>query len=311
MFHVEQFVMKASFSHCPVCNSARIENVLDTNDFFLTKENFSIFHCNDCGINFTNPRPSSDIIGEYYKSEEYFSHNDSKKSLTSGIYYLVRKINLKLKFQIVKRNSQGKSLLDIGCGTGEFLNYCKSNGKVVRGVEPGEGARNFARSAYSIDVSASLQEIVAIERFDVVTMWHSLEHIADLHGTIARIRELLKENGLLLIAVPNFKSWDALHYGLFWAGYDVPRHLYHFSKESLAGLLQGYGFSLINTIPQQFDAFYVSLLSERYKRGKTGYLKAFINGLRSNYQAGRGTNGYSSQIYLFKRTEAQSNFNNV
>jgi SAM-dependent methyltransferase len=202
----------------------------------------------------------------------------------------------------VTRFSKPGSLLDIGCGTGEFISFCQKKGMAVTGMEPGEKARKFANSQHQLHIAASLEELKGKEtKYSVITLWHVLEHIHRLNDSLELIKGLLAERGTLIIAVPNCRSADARKFGAFWAAYDVPRHLYHFDKDTLTRLLRNHGFSVQTVLPQTLDAYYVSLLSEKYRSGASGYLKAFFSGFSSNLKGRNRDYGYSSQIFIAHR----------
>ncbi len=272
-------------------------------DYFLTKEEFNIVKCQDCGFLFTNPYPDLDRLGEYYKSEEYISHSNTKKGLFSSLYQFVRSYTLRKKFEMIRSYKRSGSILDIGCATGEFLNVFKTAKWETEGIEPDADARKMAVENYGLKVGeeSEIQHIES-ESKDIITMWHVLEHVPDLNQRIKDLSRILKADGTIFIAVPNYKSYDAECYGKHWAAYDVPRHLYHFSQESMTKLLAKYDLLLQDTLPMKFDSFYVSLLSEEYKNGKKSFPKAFINGLKSNWKAGN-SGEYSSLIYVVKKTE--------
>ncbi|MEI6898403.1 MAG: class I SAM-dependent methyltransferase [Bacteroidota bacterium] len=286
---------------CPACDESQFKDFLNCKDNFLTREEFSIQECLHCGLRFTNPRPAANEIGPYYESPDYIAHDAGKGTLIESVYKFVRKIALKGKFNVIKENTQGQNLLDIGCGTGEFLRFCQSQGLKVMGIEPSPKARNFAKQKYQLEVFEESQlELLPEASFDVITMWHVLEHVHNLNERFAQIQRLLKPGGTLLIAVPNSNSWDASFYRQFWAAYDLPRHLYHFTPHTLQTLLQKKQFTLARTIPLQFDAFYISLLSGKYRSGSQNYIKAIVNGFRSNIFATSHEKNYSSLIYLCK-----------
>lgn len=244
------------------------------------------------------PQPNAAELPKYYESQAYISHTDTKKGLRSFLYQLVKKWTLKQKVKLIfDLNGTTGSLLDIGSGTGDFLKTAKKSGWNVFGIEPNENAAALS-SEKGIEITHSLDDFEG-KQFDVVTLWHVLEHIPDLEKTIFDLSKLVKPNGILLIAVPNFKSFDAKHYGKFWAAYDVPRHLWHFSKEAVQRLFSK-NFEMKYIKPMIFDSFYVSLLSENYKTGNKFSLRALWIGFKSNLLAKR-TKEYSSHIYCFNR----------
>lgn len=240
-------------------------------------------------------------LGAYYKSENYISHTDGNRNWFEKIYQFVKKYTIRKKWQLIKKlqtNSRLK-VLDIGCGTGDFLKYAKDSGMLVQGIEPDESARNLCEQK-GIAVSKSLHEITEGE-FNVITLWHVLEHVKDPNVYFEFFKEKLAVNGTLLIAVPNFRSYDAQYYKEYWAAWDVPRHLWHFSKKTMKKLGTEHGFDLMHIKPMYFDSFYVSLLSESYKNGSKNILKAFYIGLKSNWKGNR-TKEHSSHIYIFKKS---------
>lgn len=293
--------MFEKIAKCPVCRDTEYSNFLICKDHLVSGESFALSKCAQCGFIFTNPRPDKQEIGRYYRSDQYISHQGKANSLINVLYMLARVFTLRSKYRLVRRLSKGRYILDVGCGTGDFLAHCRKKGWEVAGVEPDEQARSRAESVPGIRVRGSLQAMDQGEKYDIVTMWHSLEHIHDLNGTLDRLHGLLAKKGVLLIAVPNHLSLDAVIYGEHWAAWDVPRHLYHFSPDTLRQLLQRHGFKLKKTVPMRLDAYYVSLLSEKYKSGRASFLKAIINAYKSNYYAKKNRNLYSSLIYIFTR----------
>jgi len=287
--------------HCPVCKKQNFSKYLDCKDHFLTEEEFAIIECDNCHLRFTNPRPTEIDLPSYYKSEEYISHSNAKGGLVNRIYHKVRNYTIKKKYSIVEHNSHGKNILDIGCGTGELLNYFKLKAWNTRGVEPDPDARKLAIDNYQLNISDfdSLLD-KGDSSFDVITMWHVLEHVWDLQSYLDGIKNLLNDNGTFIVAVPNSNSWDAKHYKSMWAAYDVPRHLYHFSQESMNELMESANFKLHKIVPMKFDSYYISLLSEKYKTGKQNILKGFFNGLYSNFYARLNQNNFSSLIFIYK-----------
>lgn len=270
---------------------------LECKDFTVSKTVFNVQKNEEFDLLVTTPVPEN--LGEFYESEDYISHTDSSKSLFDKVYQFVKNIALKRKLNLINSfNTNSKSILDVGAGTGDFLQTCKNNSWKVFGTEPNQGARNLA-SQKGITLHENLTDL-SNQKFDVITLWHVLEHVDNLFEIIEQLNNLLNENGRLVIAVPNHKSYDANHYKEFWAAYDVPRHLWHFSQTSITKLFSKSNFKLDKTLPMKFDAYYVSLLSEKYKSGKMKPISAFYRGWLSNLKA-KSTSEYSSLIYVLKK----------
>ncbi|MCK0130381.1 class I SAM-dependent methyltransferase [Flavobacteriaceae bacterium F08102] len=265
-------------------------------DHSVSKESFTLVYNEVLSLYKTDPVPKD--LASYYESDEYISHTDSKKTIIEFIYQTVRRVTLRQKLRLINRVAIQKSVLDIGCGTGDFIKVCENAGWNAVGIEPHEGARKIAQNKCNGTVHASIEHIET--QFDVVTMWHVLEHVVDLEYYLEQLTRLVKPKGSLIIAVPNYRSDDAKHYGAYWAAYDVPRHVWHFSQESIQQLFKERPFTLVETRGMKFDAFYVSLLSEKYKNGKGNFLNAFWQGFRSNWRARRSSE-YSSLIYVLKK----------
>ncbi|OXA79381.1 Methyltransferase domain-containing protein [Flavobacterium aquidurense] len=274
------------------------KHFLTVKDHSVSKEIFELYHDETLDMLITSPQPALENLGRYYESEDYISHTDNKRSLFEKAYHFVKNIALKNKLNLINSQQPHKGrILDIGAGTGDFLLTAKNDGWETVGVEPSERAKNIA-----IQKGISfVNEIDALENnsFDVITMWHVLEHVPNLELQIKELKRLLKPTGTLIVAVPNFKSYDAKHYAAFWAAYDVPIHFWHFSKKAIQSLFEKEDMKLEKVLPMKFDSFYVSLLSEKYKTGKMNYIKAFFVGLKSNLKAS-STKEYSSHIYVIK-----------
>jgi ubiquinone/menaquinone biosynthesis C-methylase UbiE len=270
----------------------------------VSGESFPVWECEDCTLRFTQDIPDPGHIGDYYRSESYISHSDQAPGMINQVYRLVRKRTLASKRKLVIKTSglSGGRLLDIGAGTGAFANEMKrKNGWDVTGLEPDPGARQVALSNYALELQEAASLFSMPERsFDVITMWHVLEHVHDLHGYMDKLRLLLKETGFLFIAVPNYTAKDSAIYGSAWAAYDVPRHLYHFSPASMKTLVSRHRFVMETEKPMWFDGFYISMLSSKYKNRRTNFPAAFINGLRSNFAALGNVEKCSSVTYVLK-----------
>lgn len=270
-------------------------------DHSVSNEFFELLYNSDLDILETSPQPQGDKLSEYYKSEDYISHTDTKRNVLEKVYHFIRTIALKRKLALINSfKTESKILLDIGCGTGDFLKTAQNAGWQITGIEPSEEARKIANDKTDNSVF-EIEELTQLKpkSFDVITLWHVLEHLPDLEMHTAIFKRLLKPNGRLIIAVPNYKSYDALHYKNFWAAFDAPRHLWHFSQDGIKRLFEKEKFKVDAIHPMKFDAFYVSLLSEKYKSGFMNPFKAFWIGLRSNTKAKR-TGEYSSLIYVLK-----------
>ena len=290
-----------TLTNCPICNSTKFDHIITCNDYTVSQNPFNIVGCKQCSFRFTNPRPTNDNLPEFYKSINYISHSDTKKGFVSQVYHFVRKYTLNQKLKLLKANVAVGNLLDYGCGTGTFLKQANAKGWNSFGTEPDEGARELSNSNKRL-AFGNKQELNAFDpliTFNAITLWHVLEHVTDLPETLNFFKQKLNQNGALIIAVPNYNSYDAKHYKAHWAAYDLPRHLYHFEAKTISQLLAKYGFALHETYPMKFDSFYVSMLSEKYLSGRINYLKALLVGLRSNLKAKKATD-YSSVIYVFK-----------
>ena len=291
-----------SYQRCPVCDSTSIQQVLTAKDHTVTAESFSIWQCAHCSLRFTQDVPASDAIGRYYKSENYISHSETNKGIVNWLYLRVRKFTLSSKrnFVVDKTGIKSGSLLDIGAGAGAFLHHMQQHGWSVEGVEPDDQAIQRAASEYGLQLKPASQLFSLGKNFDAITMWHVLEHVHDLHGYINHIKNICKPEGRIFIAVPNYTSYDAVHYGSSWAAYDVPRHLYHFSPASMQELMKKHGCTIEQIQPMWFDSFYVSLLSEKYTSGHSNLFKGFWHGLKSNIKALSNKRKASSIIYVIR-----------
>lgn len=283
---------------CAVCGSENSEQVLSPIDHTVSKQVFPIRSCLDCGFWWTSNIPLEKEIGGYYQSEEYVSHSNSSKGLINYLYLKVRSFTLKQKMRWIHKRINKGVLLDIGSGTGHFLKQAKESGWEVRGLEPDAQARKIAKSINGLDLEP-IESLYTSENgaYDVLTMWHVLEHVYHLEEDVNQLSKLIKSGGFIYIAVPNRNSYDAKYYGANWAAYDVPRHLYHFREKDVIALMERNELIHCETIPMRFDSYYVSMLSEKIKGGSL--LKALWIGLKSNWHAKKF--GYSSQVYVFRK----------
>lgn len=298
------------YTHCPVCEHHDIRALFKAKDYTVSGNYFPIWSCSRCNALFTQDIPAENEIGAYYRSDTYISHSDTRKGLVNRLYHSIRSITLQSKYKTVCGETglaKGR-ILDIGCGTGAFLDIMKRRGWDCTGLEPDDQAREKAKELYGLEARPS-QELFQLppDSYDSVTMWHVLEHVHELHKYLDRIRDLLTSNGKLFIAVPNHTSADAAHYRTYWAAYDVPRHLYHFSPGCMKQLMERHGMQVRTVLPMWFDSFYVSMLSEGYQETKPAFLrpiKGAFQGALSNMAALGNREKCSSLIYVIGKKPA-------
>ncbi|MDR0560061.1 MAG: methyltransferase domain-containing protein [Prevotellaceae bacterium] len=288
---------------CPVCGASVGNALLQCKDMSVSNEIFDICLCNSCLFAFTFPQPKPENIGKYYNTEDYISHTDTRKGIVNKLYHIVRKRNIENKLHIVNSlNTGSKNLADIGCGTGYFLDKCLKNAWNVEGAEPDGNARKIAETRINKAVFSSIDGLEKSgKKFDVITLWHVFEHLHDINASLQQLKQLIEPTGRLVLALPNHTSFDAEHYRAYWAGYDVPRHLSHFSPKSIQLLAEKHQLKLEKIIPMKYDAYYISMLSEGLKGA--GKIKSLYSGLKyglmSNCKA-RKSGNYSSLIYVLK-----------
>lgn len=280
---------------------SKTKHFITVKDYSVSDETFELYIDRQMDLLITTPKPEEKELFRYYESENYISHTDGKRSLFEKVYHFVKNIALKNKLKLInKEQPQQGRLLDIGAGTGDFLVLAKKNNWNTVGIEPNEKAKQIAIDK-GVDFVSSVKELEDYS-FDIITMWHVLEHVPNLEEQIAELKRIVKPSGTIIIAVPNFKSFDASYYGKFWAAFDVPRHLWHFSKKAIKVLFQRENLNVIKVLPMKWDSFYVSLLSEKYKTGKMNYCKAFYIGWISNRKAKKNKE-YSSHIYVINNSK--------
>lgn len=289
---------------CPLCGGKHLEHAITCTDHYASGEQFSLYRCEDCGFIFTQDAPVEAEIGRYYETPDYISHSDTHKGLMNRVYHRVRKYMLSRKAKLIKRTSglSKGSLLDIGTGTGYFSNEMKERGWRVKAIEKNARARAFAKEHFELEVDAEdALAGYADDSFDVITLWHVMEHLEPLNETWKKLAQLLKERGVLIVAVPNPNSYDAGKYKEWWAAYDVPRHLWHFTPSAMQQFGVKHGFKLAEQHPMPFDAFYVSMLTEKYKGSRLAFLKGMWTGLLAWFSSLAKAERSSSMIYVFRK----------
>ena len=293
-----------SYQTCPCCGSKNISAVLSVKDYTVSQVTFQVFECADCTLRFTQDIADEANIGKYYQSENYISHSDTHEGIINKLYHYVRSITLRNKYKIVCTQTKKTtgSLMDIGAGTGAFANFMKTAKWTVTGLEPDITARTVAYNKFQLELKSPAELFNLPENsFDAITMWHVLEHVHNLDGYMNAFGKLLKQEGKLFIAVPNYTSYDASVYKEYWAAYDVPRHLYHFSPTSIKLLANKHNLNVIAIKPMWYDSFYISMISEQYKNRKGNLISAFFVGLISNIKTLANPQKCSSLIYIMSK----------
>ena len=298
-----EHVAQETLSACPICADPDIVPEGEVKDHHLSQEVFRLSACTACGFVFTSPRPDQAHIGGYYSSDNYISHSNSAATLSDRLYQVARNWALRKKHRMVRCYKPGGRLLDVGCGTGSFLGYMQERGYQAAGVEPSDRARAIVNQAHPESAVPTMAELDRSQPFEVVTLWHVLEHLPDLQDAFREFNSLLRPAGHLFIAVPDRTSWDRSHYGPIWAAWDVPRHLSHFRPKDIEALMAQHGFKLVSTRRMWMDAPYICMLSERYRgRGPLmSLVLGIIKGSWSNLVAlvlGRST---SSTLFIGRK----------
>jgi len=292
------------YNSCPLCRSESLEEYLLTADHFLSGENFSLVKCPACGLVITQDHPNELEAGHYYESEGYISHNDEARGFAASVYRIARKFMLRRKYAMICQAAGIKigKLLDIGSGTGHFLSVMNQKGWTVTGIEVNEKAREYSRQKFGLEVFGGMENTVRDRGpFDIITLWHVLEHFQDPFSYMTEISRLLAKDGMLLIALPNCSSSDALHYGEFWAAWDVPRHLWHFTPDVFKIFAEKNGFNLRSVKPLPLDVFYISVLSERYRKSSFPFIKGIFRGVWLILAGSLNNKKSSSLIYFLTK----------
>ena len=290
-----------NIQNCPVCGSPHSTLKLKAKDYTVSNEMFHIVTCDSCQLIYTNPRPAANEASPYYQASAYISHSDTSEGIVNKLYHAIRRITLKSKTNWIEPEKRGtRELLDVGCGNGHFLAAAKDKGWNITGLELDPETANRAAKLTGITIAPSLKEIAPEKQFQVVTLWHVLEHVYELDEYFHFFKNRIASDGKLLLALPNPASFDANYFKEYWAAYDVPRHIYHFTPATISALAAKYGFKLKTSRGLIFDSFYISLLSNEYKTGNKRLVPSFIIGFISNLRAMLGKPNYSSNLYLFE-----------
>lgn len=288
---------------CPVCNGQTLRHFLNVKDYYFTLEPFTLIQCLQCEVLITAPQPVPLKLGKYYNPDNYDSYDSgSKTSLFSKLYRLVRKYTIRYKYHLIeKRIGTVGHMLDIGCGTGEILAYSSKKGWVTTGIEPAEKPRILAQNRYGLDIVADIGLLDSNIKYDVISLWHVFEHFSDPLNKFSQIIRLLNKDGFIFIAVPDYNSYDARHYKEYWAAYDVPRHLFHYTEKTIRHIASLNKMVLVATKKLYADAFYISMLSEQYRHKRARIVCSIFIGLVSNVKSLRKTHPASSQVYILRK----------
>ena len=173
---------------------------LKVKDHSVSGEEFHLIYDEQLDMLVTEPQPHKDVLGNYYESEDYISHTDGKRNIFEKAYHIVKSIALKKKLKLINSfKTEDKLLLDVGCGTGDFLQISQANNWEVSGIEPNEKARSIANEKTDNSVY-EIEQLLEFKKnsFDVITLWHVLEHLPKLEEHLSVFETLLKPNGRLV-----------------------------------------------------------------------------------------------------------------
>ncbi len=299
----------SNMQKCAICEGSPTDGHISVKDRFISQETFHLATCRDCGFVWTIDAPREEEIGPFYQADNYISLSNRKSNLVEHLYHFARSYMLKQKQRLVEKTTglNGGRLLDIGAGTGYFLNHMRKAGWDVFGIEKDSDARVFAKDNFGLEIEESRFLFGnAGQSYDAITLWHVLEHLYDLNESMQSIHDRLTDGGSLFIAVPNRTSWDANYFGSNWAPYDVPRHLWHFSPADIERLASKNGFRLVGKTPMYLDAFYASILALGYEKASLATPRGLLIGLRAMFHTLINQNKASSIIYSLQKKNSKA-----
>jgi len=292
---------------CPICGHSEFEKVYDLDDYKITQETFSLEKCPECTLIFTVDPPLGENIGRYYESDDYLEHSNRKNDLFSKMYSWGRDLMFGYKYGIIKKLGPKGKILDIGAGSGYYLNFMSKKGYEVQGIEMSERARNHAKSEHGLHIHPDemFHNRDFKQKFDMISLWHVMEHLYDLNKVMKRFDELLNPNGSLVIALPNYNALEVQTYKKYWNGWDVPRHLWHFSPQSIRKLVGNHGFEITSMHTMPLDPLFNTLLTNKYRKGNplVNVLRMGTVGVASLIQGFFNVEKASSIIYIIKRKQ--------
>lgn len=295
-------------NECPVCSGGKIFYFLNCKDYLVSREAFEIYKCANCSFIFTQNYPEEKEMHRFYDSEEYISHSNTDKGIINRIYRSTRGFMLQKKKKIIKKSFgfTAGHLLDIGAGTGHFLNTMSKAGWKVTGIEINDKAREYAITRFGLDlIPPENIKILPDKSIDCITLWHVLEHIQDPNKYFREIKRLLKPGGIVIVALPNINSFDAEYYREHWAALDVPRHLWHFNPSTFKIFAEKNGFRTAEIYNLPLDVFYISILSERIKDSRLPFLRGMVRGMIFSIRTISNKTRSSSIIYIIRKESDQ------
>ena len=269
-------------------------NSIETKDYLVTRESFVVEE-KENGISFTYPVVADAEIDKYYNTTDYLSHS-SNKTLMSFFFDFFSKIMVKKKTSFMLQLGVVNTYLDYGCGVGKLINSMNKKGVASYGYDTSSLAVSVCKNK-SLSASSNLEDLP--NQYDLISFWHSLEHVSDYVNVLNKTKQMLSKNGTVIVALPNYDSFDSKFYSKFWAAYDTPRHRVHFTKKGFIKAANKLGFEVVKTKPLFLDSFYISMMSEKYKQSLFYFLKGFFIGTLSNL-CFFFTKQASSHVYVLK-----------
>jgi 2-polyprenyl-3-methyl-5-hydroxy-6-metoxy-1,4-benzoquinol methylase len=269
-------------------------NSIETKDYLVTQESFVIEE-KEKGISFTRPVIADEEIDKYYNTTDYLSHS-SNKTLMSFFFNLFSKIMVKKKTSFMLGLGGASAYLDYGCGVGKLISSMNKKGVASYGYDTSLLAISICNNK-SLNASSNLDDLP--NQYNLISFWHSLEHVSDHTKVLKKTKKMLSKNGTMVVALPNYDSFDAKFYSKFWAAYDTPRHRVHFTKKGFIKVASQLGFEVVKTKPLFLDSFYISMMSEKYKQSLFYFLKGLFIGALSNL-CFLFTKQASSHVYVLK-----------
>jgi 2-polyprenyl-3-methyl-5-hydroxy-6-metoxy-1,4-benzoquinol methylase len=268
---------------CILCGSANRTVLYSRNEW-------KVYKCIECNLGVLDPQPDNEELASLYQ-QEYFQSNYNDKLLLDSPEMKQRLKQEKHRVRFFRKLKKSGKVLDIGCGRGYFLLACQKRGYEVEGIDISTDASIYVSKELKIPVHVGDVNSINLpeKSFDVITMWHSLEHTVDPNVYMQITRRWLKDDGLLVVDVPNYASHDAIKTWNNWLGWQIPYHFYHFTKSSLFLLLSKHGFSVIRK---------KHYLSEHLKQKlESAFLPSFVARIIAKFYSGHSFAVIAKKIY--------------